>query len=140
MIIRVTACVLTALFALVTFSGCGGSGLPSVTGMVTIDGQPAPEGLQISFQPDVPNSSTSLGITDASGNYEMKFNPSISGVMAGTSKVRVWVPRKMGAEGIPAIPSQLKGIKIPREFNEDTTLTFEVQNGSNTFDIDIPSK
>jgi len=140
MLTRITACTLTALLTLATFTGCGGSGLPSVTGTVTIDGQPAPEGLKIDFQPDVPNSSSSTGFTDASGHYEMRFTPAKPGVMAGMNKVQVYVPRKIGSEGIPVIPPQLKGVKIPREFNEDTTLTFEVQNGHNTFDIDIPSK
>lgn len=139
MFIRITSVLLTSLFTIVFFSGCGG-GMPSVTGMVTIDGEPAPPGLQIDFQPDVANSSSSTGYTDESGHYEMKFTPAKPGVMLGVSKVQVYVPRKMNSDGIPAIPPQLKGIKIPKEFNEDSTLTFAVENGSNTFDINIETK
>lgn len=139
MVIRVTSVLTTSLLILLTISGCGG-GMPSVTGMVTIDGQPAPPGLQIDFQPDVPNSSSSTGYTDEAGHYEMKFTPSKPGVMLGVSKVQVYVPRKMNSDGIPAIPPQLKGVKIPKEYNEDSTLTFAVENGSNTFDINIDSK
>ena len=138
MSVRVYPILLTFMAALV-LSGCGG-GMPSVTGMVTIDGKPAPPGLQIDFQPDVPNSSSSTGYTDEAGNYEMRFTPAKPGVMLGVSKVQVYVPRKMNSDGIPAIPPQLKGIKIPKEYNEQSELTYEVQGGSNTFDIDIQTK
>lgn len=135
-----SAVPLIAILTCLLLAGCGGSGLPGVTGTVTVDGQPAPEGLRVHFQPDVPNSSSSTGITDEMGRYVMKFNPSTPGVMTGISRVRVDIPRNIGPEGIPFIPPQFKGMKIPSEYGDESTLTFDVKDGSNTFDIDIRTK
>lgn len=118
-------------------AGCG-SDYDSVTGKLTFNGTPAPEGVRIDFLPQVEDGSPSFGFTDADGNYEMYFNASTKGVMPGKNMVRVSCPEVYGESGAPVRKPEHKDLVIPPEFNEETTLECDV-DGSTVFDIDIQS-
>ncbi|MDR3197228.1 MAG: hypothetical protein LBU34_05100 [Planctomycetaceae bacterium] len=63
--------ILFALLSTLMFSGCGVPNWAYVSGKVLIDGQPAPEGLVVQFQPLDKNGSPSSSFIDKNGNYEL---------------------------------------------------------------------
>lgn len=121
-------------------AGCGRSTGATVSGLVTIDGQPAPPGIRIDFQPQVPKSSSSTGYTGADGRYVMRFNVSMLGVMPGESLVRLSIQPELGASGPAAIPAALRGIKLPESVGMNTTLRKTVKPGHNEIDIAIETQ
>lgn len=128
------------LLSLLVFSGCGND-MGSVQGRVTIDGEPAPAGLSIQFQPQGENASPSYGSTDESGYYVMYFSTQKKGVMPGKNIVSISLSMAEDPEtGALVIPESLRGIQIPPEYSSKSTLEFEVTGGSNTFDIDIKTR
>jgi hypothetical protein len=110
--------------------GCGGPGkdvpkLGTVTGVVTLDGEPL-ENAMVQFVPD--HARMSGGKTDAQGKYELNFNERLKGAAIGKHKVRITV-------GSPMEPQ-----KIPAKYNVQTELTAEVKEGPNTINFDLTSK
>jgi hypothetical protein len=134
---RTLACIaLTAVLC----AGCGPrSPGATVSGILRLDGQPAPAGLRIDFQPLDPAGSGSSGVTDAAGRYELWFNANLRGAMPGEHVVSVSVKRTTGPDGIPVVPEPLRGVRIPKTAGEDSTLTRTVMPGTNTIDVDIES-
>lgn len=129
------------LFVVIGFTGCGNEGLESVRGTVTIAGQPAPAGLYVSFDPIAPDGSSSFGYTDDKGTYYLRFNVHRDGATQGMNRVSVSVPTgAMQEDGTMSVNSELSKISIPPEFNAKTKLEFDVQPGSNTFDIELPAE
>lgn len=121
-------------------AGCGPrSPGATVTGTLRLDGQPAPAGLRIDFQPLDPGGSGSSGATDTAGRYELWFNANLRGAMPGEHVVSVSVKRMTGPDGIPNVPEPLRGVRIPRTAGESSTLTRTVKPGANTIDVDIES-
>jgi hypothetical protein len=129
---------LAVLCVAVVAGGCGGVGA-TATGMVTIDGQPAPAGLCVTFQPQRPDGSPSMGITDATGRYELFFTAARKGVMPGDCLVRISIWEETSQSGMPMVPEALKGIRIPEQYGEKSSLIQTVKPGSNRIDIDIAS-
>lgn len=122
----------------VAIAGCGGGGLgATTTGRVTIDGQPAPAGIRVDFQPQGPKSSPSMGVTDPKGHYELFFTPARKGVMPGECLVRLSVIPERSADGIPTVPEALKAVRIPEHYGRQSTLTRTVKPGHNQIDIEI---
>ncbi len=118
--------------------GCGRWDIgATATGLVTIDGQPAPAGIRVDFQPQRPDGSPSMGITDADGRYELCFTAAVKGVMPGDCLVRLSPFYEMGADGIPTIPDGLKDIRIPDAYGRESTLVRTVKPGRNTIDIEV---
>ena len=72
-------------FIMISLAGCGGAGkdmpkLGTVTGTVTLDGQPL-KGAKVQF---VPNDSRPSGaITDDQGKYQLIFNENTNGAAVG---------------------------------------------------------
>lgn len=120
-------------------SGCGSGVGATVTGLLTIDGKPAPAGIRIDFEPQVENASSSTGFTDARGEYEMKFNVYSVGVMPGESLVRVSILPEIGANGKPAVAEGLEGVRLPDAVGKNSTLRKTVKPGRNRIDIAIES-
>lgn len=134
---RALACFVVLAIALV---GCGQrSPGATVTGSVRLDGQPAPAGLRIDFQPRQPGGSGSSGVTDATGRYELWFNANLRGATPGEHEVAVSVKRTTGPDGSLAVPDSLRGVRLPKTAGEESTLTRTVKPGVNTIDIDIES-
>ncbi len=112
----------TAMMLLSCVVGCGGrSDVGTVTGKVTFGGQPL-RAAEVQFNPDAAGRN-SVGYTDANGEYELLYTPSVNGALVGQHNIAV-----LDRSGKTPIPSEF------------TSLKFEVKPGSNRFDIDIPSK
>jgi hypothetical protein len=116
-------------FMLLVFAGCGGDSvsLGEVTGVVTVDGQPA-EGLEIRFNPAGDAGGTSLGYTKAGGTYELFYGGGGKGAVLGSHTVTV-VAAETDGGGAP--------VRIPARYNEQSELKFDVKAGKNTYNIEI---
>ncbi|MFO0957360.1 MAG: hypothetical protein U0800_07815 [Isosphaeraceae bacterium] len=129
-------------------AGCGGESRPtlvSVSGKVTLDGQPA-EGVDLSFLPDSTNKHPTPGRakTDAQGAYQAKVEDG-NGLSPGKYRVLA-VKRVPSAKGIdPAIAElggQMKDL-LPTRYGSvsDTDLKVEVPDaGTSSADLSLSSK
>ncbi|QDS96413.1 hypothetical protein FF011L_52230 [Roseimaritima multifibrata] len=152
--------------AVLTQVGCGGSGNPPtyhVSGSVTQDGNPVADAT-ISFV-SLESNKSSVGKTDASGNYQLTTFEANDGALPGEYKVRVFkfeptedipaaevsdssgedVMEEMpsdysdpGAERAPAAPKNL----LPAIFNSATRtpLKATVTEGENKVDLTLDAK
>jgi hypothetical protein len=120
-------------------AGCGRGGVgATAVGVLAIDGRPAPAGIRIDFQPQRPGGSTSTGITDARGKYQLFFTAARKGVMPGECQVRLSFTDSPSPTGIPTVPEQLKGLRLPEIYRgEQSPLMRTVKPGHNTIDIEI---
>lgn len=109
-------------------------------GRLTIDGQPAPAGLLLEFQPQGPDSSPSLARTDATGSYELWQTSTKQGIVAGPCTVRVSVAPAAADRGPPKLPPELEKLKIPPRYCSESSLTYEIKPGPQTIDIDLDIK
>lgn len=103
--------------------------------MVTVNGQPAATGA-VAFSPIDGQSPTSGGkIVD--GKYTVKAS-------TGTSRVAIRVPKIVGQRKLyntadsPVQP--LMEETLPAEYNDRTTLTFEVKPGENEHNFELTTK
>lgn len=127
------AVALTAVLS----ASCGG-GSSKVSGRITVNGQPLPDGL-ITFESDVGNRDAfSAAIKD--GIYETGEIP------AGPCKVTVIhsaVPRPTVTGGNDLVPVRSAkdgpGITVPVKYHKSETsgLTYTVKSGANTYDQDL---
>lgn len=128
----------------VTVSGCGDR-LASLTGAVTIDGQPAPKGLSLEFTP-VGEGSASYATTDAAGRFEAAFTFRKMGIEPGEHLVRLLPSQiesplpEIGADGRPVETGQQAAgpPRLPqRYFQEIERIT--VAPGRNEHDFALSS-
>ena len=126
--------VAVLLLGFVGLIGCGGdSNLSSVTGTVTLDGQPVSDAT-VNFSPKAAGS-PSNGRTDSAGNYELSFSKSKKGAEIGKHSVRITTFRKANPDAetpITAVPE-----KIPAKYNSKTELEADVKSGDNTLDFQL---
>ncbi|PQO44070.1 hypothetical protein [Blastopirellula marina] len=115
--------------------GCGGekSDMGEVTGVITLDGQPAPD-LQVTFSPQAGRPST--GVTDAAGKYELFYIRDERGALPGAHTVSVTTVAQSSPDPGPAQFVE----KIPAKYNVKTKLTADVKQGANTIDFQLDSK
>ncbi len=125
------------LLASLVASGCQPDVGATATGVVSFKGQPVPGGVMVQFQPEGLNASPSIAVTDAQGRYDLRFNARIRGVMPGESVVSLSIVREPNAEGKVVLPDALKGLVIPAEYGDKSTLKKTVKPGANVIDIDI---
>jgi hypothetical protein len=119
-------CVLPGLL-----TGCGPAEFETVTGAVTFDGQPLPQG-DILFQPTDPQFGPDAGkIID--GKFSLRVRPGSTKVVIGATRL---VPGKKGPmRGEPVYEDY-----IPAKYNAQTTLTADVKSGSkNEFTFTLTS-
>jgi hypothetical protein len=121
----------------ITTAGCQPSVGATATGVVRFNGKPAPAGVMVTFQPQVPNSSASISVTDANGRFDLRFNARIRGVMPGESIVSLAIIAEPDASGTVSLPEALKGIRIPPAYGAKSELRKTVNAGTNVIDIDI---
>lgn len=141
-----TIVLLTCTATLWTCGCGGGAGLPSggkgtVTGKVTYNGQPVPQGCIVSFIG--PNGITGSGITDGSGSYRISMRDGRN-VLVGGYRISVSPPpppplsddeaMKLSMAGKPTVQVVKE---VPERYRnpENSPLAFEVMEGANTFDI-----
>ena len=106
-----------------------------VTGMVEVDGQPAAQGL-ITFLPVDGNSSRSEGDI-VNGRYTVN-------AQVGPSKVAVNILKTVGQRKAYDTPdSPMVSIieeALPPQYNEQTTLTYDVKPGENEQNFSLKTK
>lgn len=127
---------LVACFAaclLFAASGCeGGAALSSVSGTVTLDGAPLPEGDIIFTPADVKFGPEAGKIKD--GKYELKSRP-------GKMKVQITASKIMPGAAKGAMGEDVATQYIPPRYNDQTILSAEVTaDGPNKFDFPLESK
>lgn len=125
--------VVGSCLLVLVFGGCdSGPRLHSVTGNVTLDGAPLPEG-DIIFAPvDVSQGPEAGKVKD--GKYELKSREGKMKVRINASKIKPG--GALGAAGEPVAEEYL-----PAKYNSETTLEAEVKSsGTNTFDFPLESK
>ena len=122
-----TLSLATALL-FVAAMGCD-SGVPlgQVSGKITYDGQPIPYA-EIEFQP-ISRGKSSIGFSDKDGNYYMQYTLNRKGALVGKHMVSVALRSHTG----PA------PIEIPQKYGAKSEVEFEVQAGTNEYDIEIKS-
>lgn len=142
---RVQSSMVFALLALAF--GCSESmvepELGTVTGTVTIDGQPGAN-LLIQFEPQAPIGGKgnevgggSTATTDAGGAYELSYKGNAKGAVIGSHLIRITSAAGGGPAGGEAAAAQ---VAIPPMYNTDSTLRKDVSKGENKIDIDIKTK
>jgi hypothetical protein len=122
--------------ALFSCGGCGSSGpeLKPVSGKVTLDGAPVPEGT-IVFLPTEQTSGPTTGASITQGLYEI---PEEKGAIAGAYRVQITSVQKTGKKipaGTPAPPGtmvdELRQV-IPAKYNSSSELSAKVIVGDNS--------
>lgn len=129
---------LVLAFAALPLIGCGGPSVPvgSVSGTVTIDGQPA-SGVTVSFQP-VESGRGSTGVTNEEGYYELVYSASTEGALIGKHKVGIRGPEPGFDDAATATSAVLKeSASIKPEYLR-MQKDVEVTAGSNTIDLTYP--
>jgi hypothetical protein len=131
-------CTIGLLFFLASAAGCSGApdNVATVTGKVTLDGQPLP-GALVEFIPDGAGS-TSMGKTDEQGNYTLKYTREHEGALIGKHRVRISTYVQGDATSDPPIEAVPE--KVPAEYNLKTNLSATVEDGANTIDFPLESK
>jgi hypothetical protein len=122
---------LAFLFALLlTILGCGaGDGKVPVSGVVTFDGSPMPDGY-VTFTPE--GGGTPEAAPIAAGKFELAVKP-------GSHLVEVEASRFVGEKN-PIMGLQPREQYVPARYNSETTLRSEVTpDGENVFTFDLTS-
>ncbi len=130
------ACVSVLLFVSV---GCWGTGSPplgAVTGIVTLDGKPV-SGARVTFQPR-DGGRGSVGMTDAEGKYKLNYRQGEPGAVVGLHSVSITTAERESRDK-DSKPSESRE-SIPNSYNEQTTLTAEVEPGGTEIDFPLDSK
>jgi hypothetical protein len=132
------ACLLC--LALVTWAGCG-SGLSSVSGQLTLDGQPLARSEQVQitimFYPESGSGAPAAGIVDESGRYRLSTGRQ-DGIAPGEYVVTLAaVEVKPSAPGRPANKRVITPLRYTNPKLSD--LRAAVQPGRNTLDFDLRS-
>jgi hypothetical protein len=127
---------------LALLSGCGQSGPPrhEVTGKITFAGEAIEDGV-IEFDP-LDGQGTKEGAQILKGEYKI---PKDKGLLAGKYKVRIHAGPEASSnkEELPG-PTGMQRNADDRawpDYNEKSTLTFEVKEGeANKFNFDVPKR
>lgn len=123
------------ILSLLILPGCGGDGGPemgTVTGTVTLDGEPLPN-VQVLFNPGTARPSEA--ITDESGRYELHYTHESDGAVVGTHQVFISSRHELDDEGNPVSQDEA----VPAKYNTESTLSEEVTSGHNEINFDLES-
>lgn len=115
--------------------GCSSDNMADVTGTVTVDGK-SPEKGSIAFIPADGKSQTA-GAEIQNGKYSAR-------VPIGNSKVEIRVAKVIGRKKLYDTPdSPVQDVMeevLPKKYNEETELTFEVKPGTNEKNWELSTK
>lgn len=128
---------LILLAGLLAATGCSDASMEKVSGTVTMDGKPLPRA-RLLFTPSGTKSnpgSGSYAITGPDGRYELRqVDPDREGALVGPHRVEITTVFESRDDG--RLPKET----IPKRYNEDSELTFEVTpGGSSTADFQLQS-
>lgn len=125
------------LGALVILVGCGGNPA-TVSGVVTLDGQPLERGT-VGFTPES-GGMKAVGAILSDGSYELKTNREL-GLQPGAYRATVVAlePGESDPQGGPPRPGKSL---VPERYGSTTTsdLRFSVEKGSNQINLELTSK
>ena len=114
------------ILALAVICGCNrGTPLGDVSGTITYQGKPV-EGIKVELTP-IAGGRTSVGYTDATGDYEMQYTLSEAGAIIGRHKVTL---RAFPPPGSPQV-------NIPPEYGTKSQVEFDVKSSDNRLDISL---
>ncbi len=125
------ACMIAVFIGIAGVSGCGSGDRPplgTVHGKITLDGKPL-AGASVGFVPKSGGRESS-GVTDAEGNYELKYIRDIMGAKVGAHTVRISTAHDRAR----------KTETVPARYNVKSTLQKEVAAGDNVIDFDLTTK
>ena len=125
---------LTAVLLCLLLVGCGLEGdMAKVKGKVTLNGQPL-VGAVVQFQPTGGDGSSSAGITDSDGRYELMSTFTTPGAIPGEHIVSIRTAESYYEDG--RCTSE-KDTRVPAKYNSRTELRRTVEPGRNTIDFDL---
>ncbi|MBR9802873.1 MAG: carboxypeptidase-like regulatory domain-containing protein [Rubinisphaera brasiliensis] len=131
---RSGCCLAACLLALSCVTGCGGGDGPelaTVSGTVTLNGQPL-HGAVVTFLPKS-GGRPAMANTDEDGHFKLNYSSTEMGGVVGSNTVRV---SKQEAKPDGSGQQEL----IPEKYNEQSSLEYEVKPGRNDFEISLESK
>jgi hypothetical protein len=112
-------------------SGCGTNGGPelgTVTGRVTLDGEPLGNARVVFW---LGKGRPSEAITDSRGRYDLRYTISRKGALIGAHTVHI-------STAIVSPDEKIAPERVPPQFNTKSNIVKEVKPGKNEFDFDIP--
>ncbi|WDI41310.1 carboxypeptidase-like regulatory domain-containing protein [Bremerella sp. P1] len=122
---------------LLTFALCVGcsnsmpSNVADVSGMVTVDGKPAP-GAMVSFSP-TGEGRTSFGLTDDTGHYRLVYTNEVPGALIGDHDVSI--------NNTPPPGKPKPSVLVPAKFTQTGKLSAKVVPGEvNEINFALKSK
>lgn len=121
--------------------GCGGGSgadaeLGTVTGQVTLNGQPLPQA-EVQFVP-LKGGRSSYGTTDDNGMYELVYSASAMGAVIGSHEVRISGGETANLDAAADADLIDTGVlAVPPRFSDESELRFDVEPGQNIYDIDV---
>ena len=141
--VRITCAAITLGALVITLPGCGwgaDSRRAEVHGEVTLDGEAVPRG-RITFFPTEGNTGPATGGTIQDGQFHI---PRADGPFVGKNQIQINAPRKSGRK----VPWSLNPDKmvdeqvesVPPQYNSESTLVRDVQQGTNVLDLDLHSQ
>ncbi len=137
---------MVACVSFLSLCGCFGSNsdIGSVTGTVTLDGEPI-EWATVTFKPT--QGRGSIGVTDANGVYTLGYIRNQNGALIGNHKVVIRTeivksPYGDGEESEGAVEPTPRKEMLPKKHSDwkKTELTATVESGSNTIDFPLSTK
>ena len=130
-------CGLSVWFLALTIAGCGGGdslNRGSVSGKVTLDGQPVETG-SISFLPTDGTQGPMAAGQISKGQYSIAAKV---GPVVGKYSVQIEAFRDTGKKNEGGSP--ISEPMIPPQYNSQTTLKVEIKKGANTHDFTLQSQ
>lgn len=129
------------LLGALLLAGCGGVDdrptLGSVTGTVTMDGQPLPN-VWVMFNPTAGR--TAMARTDENGEYELQYLEGTEGANLGTHSVVIQTYAEDELYELQEASGKPVKEPIPARYNSKTMLKAEVKEGNNVIDFPLESK
>jgi hypothetical protein len=124
--------VVTAIIGVMLLPGCDDDGMASVSGLVTLDGQPL-SGALVQFRPASKAERPALGATDNRGKYKLATSRNILKVYPGSYTVNISKRKEIGdfSEGNELLPAR---------YNSATELRVDVPAGDSTLDFPLTSE
>jgi hypothetical protein len=133
---RPTQCAaVVALFLILAGAGCSPSGMSTVTGEVTLDGEPLKEGLIRFIPPDGAGPTADATISD--GHFKATVPPGAKRVEISAS--RVVGKRKMYDTPDSPVADEVKE-RLPARYNVKSELTMTVEKGNQEKRFELTSK